>query len=426
MHRKVFRLPRVAILLLALLIVLPGSVAARQKLVLVLSDGAMDYTEATVQRFGALHDVDVEMIPLPTGNKDRIEFMTARYIGGVDMDVVHVTPEMGASLMESGMIRNLQEFLARDTKIKLSNFIPAAVASYTRPSGEVYAIPMDVAIRCFMANLDRLEGAGLAHPNELSPADWTWDRLAAYGRRLTQVSATGSLTQVGFAWGESHIPTIIHQGGGYLFDHPTAPTKSGLLLPETMAAVETWASWFYPNPIAIRSGKIHTSNAAMALQTSSDVREILQSKALFSWDIIRYPRGKANNAADETISAFGLISNTKHPTMAWELLKYLVTDKEMALDLIRVRSRPPSYIPNLSLYVRENFPPGAPPGVYVYREMLLHPEFQGRASFPGFDRFRDEFQKALRYDGITGQVAIRSILENFDQRAQLTLSELKK
>lgn len=408
-------------------VVTPSSALALQRplLRLAVSDSAVDYTEDTCRRFGATHDGDVELIVLPTGTQNRIEFLTARYLGGVDMDVVHLTPEISGALTESGILTNLQDFLGRDQSIKLKDFIPAAIASYSRPSGALYAIPMDVATRSFMANLDMLYEAGLGNPNDLDPADWTWDKLASYGRRLTKVSATGSLDQIGFAWGESHTATIIHQGGGYMFDHTTAPTKTGMLLPETVAALEKWSSWFYPNPIATRSGKIQANKVAFAVQNSTDVRELVGSNTLFSWDVIRYPRGKAHNAVVETISAFGVVGNTKHPELSWKLLKFLVTDKQMARDLIAVRSRPPSYIPNLSLYVRESFPPGAPAGVYVYREMILHPEFQGKLSFPGADRFVDEFQRALRYEGITGQKAMRSILEDFNQRALLALSVLK-
>ncbi|HHW08448.1 MAG TPA: extracellular solute-binding protein [Firmicutes bacterium] len=400
---------------------------ARPKLTVVMSASAVDDNERAVSRFAAMHDVDIEIVSLPSGTLRRIEFIVTRFLGGLDMDITHITPEMAGALMKAGVAVDLQPFISKDPSLRLSDFVPAALDTYRMLTGEVYALPMDIALRGLIANLDAINDAGLAHPNNLTPDDWNWTRFMEYARKLTRYSPSGEVERYGIRWAPDNVDTLILQAGGYEFDHPTAPTKCGILLPQTIQALETWTSWFHPNPIATHSGSedVASGKAAMGIHVSSHIDTFVDAKLLFSWDVVRYPKGPANNGHVETISAFMMTSNSKNPELAWKLLSFLVTDREAALYLLRSRARPSGYIPNLEIYNRSNFVAGAPPGVDLYREMVLNPFFKAKSSFPGAADFIAKMRDLLVADAITGKRSILDIATELDHFGAQILSELK-
>lgn len=410
----------------AFLIPLSASASEKPTLTLVIASAASEYTEPAVQRFAQAHDINVEILYLPSGTNARIEFIVNRFLGGLSTDLIYVTPTFVAGLIEAGIAADLRRFLERDPHLDPSDFVPAGLSSYSLPTGEIYGLPIDIALRSFLANLDMVSAAGLAHPNDLPPSNWTWEELAEYGRKMTRIRGDGSIEQWGFAFSEGHIPTLVVQAGGYFFDHPTAPKASGLLLPQTQRAVETWASWFHPNPIATRSGNIQGGSVAMAIQTTSDLQRIVDLGVLFDWDVVRYPHGPANNAHTETMSAFIMGSNTEHPELTWELMKFLITDREHSLGLVNVRARPSAYIPNLDLYSFANFPQGSPPGVDLYYSMITHPHFQGDPGFGGWNRFRTTMESTMRYQVMTGEKSVRAALEELDQLARVLIQEAQR
>ena len=341
--------------------------------------------------------------------------------GSAKEDAEHVK----AWLWDAGIALDLAPYLERDPRLSADDFVPWAISSFSRRSGEVYALVQNISIRSPVANLSMIREAGLPSPNELTPEEWNWERLEEYGRRLTVIGPDGALEVAGVEWSEAYTPTLVRQAGGFLFDHPAAPERSGLLRPETVAALETWVSWYHPNPIALRSRALRSGTVGIAVETSVEVGQLVNEPVAFDWDVILWPTGPLHNGHEETVGGPLVLRNVSHPQMAYELAKYMTTDVEAALGLIRVLLRAPGYLPNLGLFSLANFPEGAPPGVEHYRTMILNPNTAATPGFSGYPRFRAEYERLLREEGITGRRPVRSILEALNVLAENILSELR-
>lgn len=289
----------------------------------------------------------------------------------------------------------------------------------------VWAIPQQVVLRGLATNLDILDASGLQHPNDVGNDDWTWQTFEQYAKKVTHTDGDGSVQQMGMRWTDSLSPILVFQAGGYLFDDISDPTESGLLLPETISALEKYVEWFHPHPIARRSGGIRNGDLAFSLTTSSSITDMARTgtgSSFFEWDVSRWPLGPDNNAHEGNVTGFAVFNNTPYPDLAWELVKFLGTDKKVAQDTVNLRGRPTAYIPNLDTFAPNNWPEGTPAGYHLFQEMLLHPKLAMKPGFIGYDDFVTTYRELVR-QAIEGKISVDEVVEESHRQAQRVLKE---
>lgn len=413
------------ILLTIIFVAVPVVAQEQQQITIAISasSGTEEVLIPAIERFSELHNVDVEVTLLPSGLDNRIDHLMVRYAGGVVIDVVYLNTRSGSVLYEAGMLQDLQPHIDRDPDVNLDDFIPATSEAYSSSDGAVYALPQTMVVRSPVVNLDIISASGLEHPNELRQSDWTWDNFEEYLNKVTLVNEDGSVKQMGVRWSDSLAHILISQAGGYLFDHQNNPTQSGLMLPETIQALETYVSWFHPNPIARRSGGIRDGDLAFSVTTSSSVLDMIRSDfSTFDWDVVRWPLGPDNNAHEPGVVGFGIFNNSQHPELAWELVKFLAIDEQIARDTTLHRGRPVSYIPNISAFMPEHWPDNSPVGIQIFQEHVVNPALSVRPSFSGFDDWYSHYRDLLRR-AMEGEISVGELTEESDRQAKRILEE---
>lgn len=425
-------------LFVSLLLMPPITLAQSQPLptlTVLASENDHVYFRHVAEEFEREGIMQVEFVPYPSGN--RHDFIITRQLAGLSTDIIKTNEVLAGDLLAANLLMDLAGFLERDPVLSIEAFLPGMIQPFTA-GDSVFGLPYAIVLRSLRGNITRLDEAGLAHPNALSLAEWTWDAFTEYARKVTLVDGDGTLVRAGIATNQYHFNSMVHQAGGFFFDHPAQPTRSGALLPETIQAVDYWVEWFYPNPIARWGGRLGADNVVFDYMPVTDTyRDIpgdhsfnfityieTSGDNFFDWDVIRSPMGPRNNAHVDNVESLVVGSNTQHPELAWQLLARLITDRDVARQAIANNARPGGYIPNLELW-HNVWPDGSPAGVGIFREIIMNPHFASNPNFPGHGDHNRELLAGLAR-ARAGEVPVPTLLENLDRHNRMVLEQLHR
>ena len=147
-------------------------------------------------------------------------------------DLFWLAQEYIPAYATNGAIVNLDDFLAAQSQIDMSDFLDGALNT-ARYRGSIYGLPWIGQPFVIYYNRDMFAAAGLEEPS----LDWTWAEFPEIARRLTDVdnevwgfASAGAPPMATFAWGEGG--EIVSVDGEVLIDTPE--TLRGLHLADSI------------------------------------------------------------------------------------------------------------------------------------------------------------------------------------------------
>lgn len=263
------------------------------------------------------------------------------FAGGTAPDVLFVEVNIFVTLAEKGVLMPLND-LMRDTNFPIEEYYPKLVDRFT-VRGQVYTIPRDIApVCCIYYNKKLFDEAGVPYPTD----DWSWspdpDRVAKQGidpnkdfltvaKKLTRVIPGSRNKQYGIDLGWE---PLVYTNGGRLVDDVKNPTRLRMSDPKVTEAIQFRADLMnkykvMPSPTDLQSLGVGTPDLFMSGKLAmyfSGIWNTPQFRDIkaFDWDVAVFPRGP--NGVHEFPtggSGYSIARTTKHPDLAWELVRYL-------------------------------------------------------------------------------------------------------
>ena len=258
-----------------------------------------------------------------------------RVAGGAAPDVIAAESNYFVTFATRGVFLSLNQFIKEDATFKLDDFFPSIIDRFT-VSGEVYAIPRDVApFACVFYNKELFDQAGLPYPKD----DWTWEDMLSMAQKLTKRDSSGRITQYGFygwAW-----QNFIYGNGGSLVDDVKFPTKSTMDDPKTIEGLQFYSDLInkyevMPTPLAMANSgmgidMMFASGRLAIFWSGIWESPALREKYSFQWDVAMFPKNKVGGRKfGSGGTGYGIMKSTQYPKEAWEVVKALTSAEVQA------------------------------------------------------------------------------------------------
>ena len=258
-----------------------------------------------------------------------------RVAGGAAPDVIAAESNYFVTFATRNVFLGLNQFIKEDTTFKLDDFFSSIIDRFT-VSGEVYAIPRDVApFACVFYNKTLFDEAGLPYPTD----DWTWDDMLGMAQKLTKRDSSGRITQYGFygwAW-----QNFIYGNGGTLVDDVKFPTKATMDDSKTIEGLQFYADLInkyevMPTPLAMANAGMGVDMMFASGRLAMFLSGIWETPALrekysFQWDVAMFPKNKSGvRKFGSGGTGYGIMKSTQYPKEAWEVVKALTSAQVQA------------------------------------------------------------------------------------------------
>jgi len=288
--------------------------------------------------------IEIELEVYPHG--EYLPKLMAEYVAGTLPDVVKLMDVQILSMVKSGMLRPLDDFI-NDPKIGInkSDFfdftwkLPGLIYN-----NKTYGIPIDFLTFALYYNPELFKKAGL-DPNK---PPRTWEELLEYSKALVKV------TDYGFCLPGWDLPWFIflYEAGGKVWERangkvvgPAFNKEPGVKALTFIADMIHKYKVAYPNiwgatpPLTLfAEGKL-----AMLIDGPWEIAALRKDYPNFTtWRTAPLPAGPAGRFTPLFGSAFGVSSLTKHPKEAWLVVKELTSDWNERNWAIKYGISPPS------------------------------------------------------------------------------------
>ncbi len=277
---------------------------------------------------------DVEVRLEHTPFSAYVSRLLTRMAGNVAPDIMAVEVNLFPGLWAKDAFLSLQPFIEHDPDFHLNDFFPEVIGRFT-VNGQTYAIPRDTApFACVYYNKKLFDEAGLPYPTD----EWTWDDLLRLSKKLTKVEED-RITRYGFyAWAWQNF---VYGNGGKLVDDLHHPTRCLLGEPKAVEGLQFYSDLMNkhkvaPTPVALGNLAMGAQQLFMTQRVamfSSGFWEvpILRQITDFGWDVVMFPKGpKGLRAFGTGGTGYCILKSTKHPELAWQVLKALAGDAGQA------------------------------------------------------------------------------------------------
>lgn len=295
----------------------------RTELVLLTPGGQVRRAaEPAVRRFEAAHpEVRVRMVTTP--GRDYYVKALGMMAGNADLDVLWLGMGFGM-FAHRGALLDLTEIAATDPDFDAAAF-HAEVLEWYSADGRLFGLPHSIDAQAFAVNLDLFESLGLDPPD----ADWTVAEMLGTGRALVEARADGRGPGWGLGMEELRLATV---GLALLNDDASAlglgDAEGSGWLENNIALARSRVLLRTSGPGELdRLGEFLNQRVAIAEVFSWDMPE-LERRAAFRWKLLPPPlRDDGARGAWASSSGFAVSARGRHPQLAWELLKYLVSEE---------------------------------------------------------------------------------------------------
>jgi len=259
------------------------------------------------------------------------EKMTVSFAGGVSPDVFQVGAEYVGGIAYRGQAivldKYVQEWGQRD------DFYPASLKTCIY-NGHLYGLPYLSAPRGLLYRKSLLRKAGFDHPPR------TWEELAQVAEALTKRDRKGQITFAGFDLrvGWQVFLEFLWENGGDVID----PSGKRCLLdrPEAIEALEFYKALYDKYRVCPKGGMPAVGGgrptfaagvAAMEFNNQFGIRAVqkFSPEMLSDVGVAVAPRRKRTVSSVWT-DWLAISSQSKHPDLAWELMKFLLRPDNLA------------------------------------------------------------------------------------------------
>lgn len=259
--------------------------------------------------------------------------------GGAPIDMCWMHDTRAKTFAANGWLMPLDDYLAAFPAIGWpEEFYPSQVAAF-QYEGKQYGFPYDWAPGGLYINLDMFEEAGLDLPTE----DTTMEEFLEIALALTKdTDGDGRIDRWGCdlpsgSWSAGPYWLVRNFGGEY-FDETA--TSSKFNMPETIAAFQYLADLMWKHqvmPTADMLGAIGMgtglafSNGLIGMHWSLNDEAFVLDETIagkFRWTVAPSPRGEAGRFQFVGGSAFSIPTSSTQPDMAYELIRYTLSNPE--------------------------------------------------------------------------------------------------
>ena len=270
-------------------------------------------------------DIPVKLIHIPDEYPHKIRLMAASH---TMPDVLFMENQTLTGFANRGVLRDLGPFLAKDSKIKASDFYSPVLKALSW-KGKLYAIPRDLSNLVIYYNKTMFDQAGVSYPK----ANWTYEDMVKKALRLTKGE---NQFGIGFSPYPIYWLPYLWSDGGDVMD-PTM-TRCTLMDPVSLAALQRYLdlrSKYHVAPTESDVGNARMSQLfaegklAMMVGGRWDVPGF-RKRITFSWDVAPFPRGKVGSIVDADASGWAMSTQCQHPNKAWRLIRFLASKKSIS------------------------------------------------------------------------------------------------
>ncbi|MDO4804161.1 MAG: sugar ABC transporter substrate-binding protein [Lachnospiraceae bacterium] len=259
--------------------------------------------------------------------------------GGQMPDVFWMHSNTAQMYMENDLLLNLDDYIANDDAIDLSNYYEGVVELYNRDdNGSQYALPKDHDTIALLYNKAIFDKYGVEYPTD----DWTWEDVRDAAVKISEAGKADGI--YGYAINTSNNQdgwyNIIYDYGGQVIteDHKgttigSDEAKAGM---EMMRQILEVAA---PQTVVAETGTDSLFNsglAAMITQGSWMINTFYKAEHHddYAWAMLPYADVNGNGTCDagERYSAYNGLgwaaaANTANPDAAYSLISYFCSEK---------------------------------------------------------------------------------------------------
>ena len=259
--------------------------------------------------------------------------------GGQMPDVFWMHSNTAQMYMENDLLLNLDDYIANDDAIDLSNYYEGVVDLYNRDdNGSQYALPKDHDTIALLYNKAIFDKYGVEYPTD----DWTWEDVRDAAAKISEAGKADGV--YGYAINTSNNQdgwyNIIYDYGGQVItdDHKgttigSDEAKAGM---EMMRQILEVAA---PQTVVAETGTDSLFNsglAAMITQGSWMINTFYKAEHHddYAWAMLPYADVNGNGTCDkgERYSAYNGLgwaaaANTANPDAAYSLISYFCSEK---------------------------------------------------------------------------------------------------
>jgi multiple sugar transport system substrate-binding protein len=252
--------------------------------------------------------------------------------GGTTPDVFMMSGAYFYQAAHLGMLYPLDDAMKAD-RISLADYFSESSGEDATYQGKTYAIPGEIDVLGLAYNKDLFDAAGVAYPT----ANWTWNDLLSAAQKLTR--KVGNKQQYGFyswnsaqeMWGD----LVLQNGGQFLDDNLT---HGALDSPEAISAIQFAVDLIHKYKVSPSSQGVSslpgylqsggnpflTGLIGMKFQGNYEL-SLLSGINHFKWDVVPMPKSVKHSGLG-WYQSWVMGAHTQHPSEAWQLLKFLVTE----------------------------------------------------------------------------------------------------
>lgn len=273
-------------------------------------------------------DVDVK---IEVGTGDYAEGVYAMAAAGNLPDVIFTADIFTAPFVDAGVLVDMEALAEADAAFDLDD-VYESILGLGRVEGTpgLYMIPASLDTVQMYYNKTMWEEAGA----ELPQPDWTWDDLIAACKQIQAAKPDVKCWGLGsaegnFDWWAYWVPWVVGYGGDVLSEDGRTSTLS---TPESLAGLQAYADLWVKHDIVVPLGSDLGGNCfinqrcAFFLHIPGLISKYREAVAgAFEWDVQLTPAHPEAHVTGMGTFGFAISSNSEHPELAWEYLKYLLS-----------------------------------------------------------------------------------------------------
>lgn len=269
-------------------------------------------------------DIYVDITHAPQGNI-YIDRILTRAASGSVPDVMFCEVNFIDQFIDKGMLMDISQFLKKDKEISESDYFKKILNRFKRKN-RLYGLPRDVApFACIYYNKNLFNEMGVSYPKDA----WNMNQFLEIAQKLTKRDSNGDVVHYGFyGWSWQNF---VYAFGGRIVDNVDNPKQCFLYKKNAIDGIKFYHDLIYKYkvmapPSSIEMGYNEMFMTGKIAMYGSGIWEtpVFRDIKNFKWDVVMFPKGPQGKRGFATGgSGYAVSSSTKHPKLAYELLKII-------------------------------------------------------------------------------------------------------
>lgn len=355
------------------------------------------------------------------------EKLIVQAAAGTLPDVMLISSAFFLNIAVYDMFLDLGPYFERDQLQE--EYLPPGSLSFLTVRGKLSALPAGgFRPGSPMVNIhqDLFDQAGLPYPAN----DWTWDDVTVYARSLTRdTNGDGAPDQFGVDFAKTTWEAVweymlrAHGGSIWNEDFSAAAINS-----EAAQQVFTFLKDL-DDRWGVSGGEFNSGNVGMSIAWASEAARRLEQLPfrVGVHPLPLGPHGRGLGPATGRTHVYAISKNTQHPELAWNFVKFLVTDPEAALARRLNSVASPGYRPAFEAWA-QHFPDETRAWLEVgllYIDETPPPRYSGDVLLISYDDQQQILTKWLtRF--YAGEIPIAEALSGIESELNVRLREVRQ